>query len=57
MKPAAIRYVRFVPFALVEDHLRMGWMVLMPSALASHNVYGVAMAYLCECRRTWERAS
>ena len=45
-----IRHLKFVPYALVEDYLRMGWLVLFPNAPMHHHAYGIEMAFICDCK-------
>jgi hypothetical protein len=44
------RAFKFVRFADVEDHLRCGWMLSIPNAPAHHEVYGIVLKLVCECR-------
>lgn len=44
-----IRALKFVCFAAVEDHLRLGWMVAIPSVPMHHHHYGIEMKWICDC--------
>jgi hypothetical protein len=46
MNPFALK---FVTFAKIEDHLRLGWMVMFPNAPHHHLHYGVEMKWICAC--------
>jgi len=43
------RALKFVPLAKIEDHFRLGWMVMFPNAPMHHHHYGVEMKWICEC--------
>lgn len=43
------RALKFVPFRKIEDHLRQGWLILIPRWPAHHDHYGVEMAFICDC--------
>lgn len=44
------RSLKFVVFAKIEDHLRLGWVVLIPNAPHHGLHYGIEMAWICDCR-------
>ena len=46
MKPRALRFSRF---DRIEDHLRQGWVALIPNAATHHHHYGIELGWLCEC--------
>lgn len=46
MKPRALK---FVSFERIEDHFRKGWVALIPNAAHRGLVYGIEMAWLCDC--------
>jgi hypothetical protein len=39
-----------VPFHLIEDWLRCGWMVAIPNGPAYHNLYGALLEWRCSCK-------
>lgn len=43
------RAFKFVRFNLIEDHFRLGWMISFPNATMHHHVYGVELAWVCDC--------
>lgn len=46
MKLYALKFVRF---DRIEDHYRQGWLMSFPNAPMHHHVYGVELAWICEC--------
>ena len=42
------RALKFVSFARVEDHLRLGWMIAIPNRPMHHHYYGIEMK--CDLR-------
>ncbi len=46
MKATALKFVRFDQ---VEDHLRQGWMVMIPNGPMHHHHYGVELKWICHC--------
>jgi len=44
-----MRAIKFVRFAAVEDHLRIGWMMAMPNGPMHHHYYGIEMKWICNC--------
>ena len=46
MKAIALKVVRY---DRIEDHLRQGWMTMIPNAPHRHLVYGIEMKWICEC--------
>lgn len=49
------RYLKFVRFALVPDHLRLGWMVAIPNAAMHHHYYGIELIFICDCKLPGEK--
>lgn len=45
-----IRALKFVPFAKIEDHFRLGWVMCFPNAEMHHHRYGCELGWLCDCR-------
>jgi len=45
-----IRYLKLVRFELVEEHLKLGWMVAIPNGPMHHHYYGIELKWICECR-------
>lgn len=45
-----IRALKFVRFADVENHLRLGWMVVIPISPMHHHYYSIECAWLCNCK-------
>jgi hypothetical protein len=43
------RALKFVKRERVEDHLDLGWIVMIPNAPHHHLYYGVELAWLCDC--------
>ena len=43
------RALKFVSFARIDDHLRLGWMVSIPNGLMHHHHYGIEMKWICDC--------
>ena len=43
------RALKFVRFAAVEDHLRLGWMVSIPNGPTHHEHYGIVLKWICDC--------
>jgi hypothetical protein len=42
--------LRYVPFASVENYLRLGWQIVMPrSEHPTFDAYRVLMAWRCDC--------
>lgn len=39
-----------VNYAYVEDYLRMGWLVHIPTHAEHVHLYGVWMYWLCDCK-------
>jgi hypothetical protein len=50
-----IRALKFVRFAAVEDHYRLGWLISFPNAPMHHHHYGVELAWICGCKIPGER--
>lgn len=46
MKAFAIKFVRY---DRIEDHLRQGWMTMIPNAPHHHQHYGIEMKWICAC--------
>jgi hypothetical protein len=46
MKAFALKFVRF---DRIEDHMRQGWMVMIPNGAMHHHHYGVELKWICEC--------
>ena len=44
------RYLRYVFYADIPDHLAMGWLALIPDGAYYGSAYGIEMAWLCDCR-------
>jgi len=47
MIPRALKFVRYDQ---IQSHLKRGWMTLIPNGTMHHNVYGIEMAWLCDCK-------
>lgn len=45
-----MRALKYVTFASVEDHFRMGWLVSFPNDVHRHQVYGIEMCWICDCK-------
>lgn len=43
------RALKFVRYAQIQSHLRRGWMTLIPNDAHRGLVYGIEMAWLCDC--------
>lgn len=43
------RALKFVRFDKIEDHLRQGWMILIPNAPMHHHHYSCELAWICSC--------
>ena len=50
-----IKAFKFVRFALVEQHLQLGWMVAIPNAPMHHHHYGIEMKWICTCKIPGEK--
>ena len=46
MKATALK---FVSFDRINEHLQLGWMVMVPNAPMHHHHYGVEMKWICNC--------
>ena len=46
MKARALKFVRL---ADIQKHLRRGWIAMIPNAPMHHHVYGIELAWLCDC--------
>ena len=46
MIPRALKFVRF---ASIEDHFRLGWMVSFPNDAMHHHYYGIELKWICDC--------
>ena len=46
MTPRALKFVRYDQ---IQSHLRRGWMTLIPNGVHRSHVYGIEMAWLCDC--------
>jgi hypothetical protein len=44
------RYLRYVFYADIPDHLAMGWLALIPDGAYYGSAYGIEMAWICDCR-------
>lgn len=44
------RFAKYVPFHLIEDHFRLGWMAPEPHVLDIHHEFGITMTWICECK-------
>jgi len=42
--------LKFVPFSKIEDHFKLGWMMMIPNASHHHLAYGCEMKWICACR-------
>jgi hypothetical protein len=47
MKARALKFVRF---DRIEEHLALGWMVMIPNVPMHHHHYGVELKWICGCR-------
>ena len=43
------RYVKFVRYSQIEDHFRLGWVILFPKRAIHHDHYGTELAWICDC--------
>ncbi len=43
------RALKFVRLADIQNHLRRGWIAMIPNAPMHHHHYGIELAWLCEC--------
>ena len=43
------RALKFVRFAAVEDHFRLGWMTAFPNGPMHHHWYGIELKWICDC--------
>jgi hypothetical protein len=43
------RAFKFVRFAEIEDHFRLGWMMSIPNGPMHHDYYGIVMKWVCDC--------
>jgi len=44
------RALKFVRYDQIQSHLKRGWMTLIPNAAHRGLVYGIEMAWLCDCK-------
>lgn len=42
--------LKFVNFASIEDHFRMGWLMAFANAAMHHHHYGCEMCWICSCK-------
>ena len=43
-------YVKYVPIHAADDHIRMGWMAVLPGLVGtSHGEWSVLMQWVCGC--------
>lgn len=47
MKAFALKFVRY---DRIEQHLQLGWMVMIPKAACHHQIYGIEMKWICSCK-------
>ncbi len=47
MIPRALKFVRF---ADIEDHFRLGWLVSFANEPMHHHHYGIELQWICNCR-------
>ena len=43
------RALKFVSYSKIEDHLRQGWLAMIPNAPHHHQHYGIEMKWICPC--------
>ena len=44
------RAFKFVPFRLIEDYFRCGWMMSFPNSPMHHHYYGCELKWICDCK-------
>jgi len=44
------RALKFVRYDQVQSHLKRGWVTLIPNDAHRGLVYGIEMAWLCDCK-------
>jgi hypothetical protein len=44
-----VRAFKIVPFRAIEDHFRLGWVILIPNAPMHHHHYSCELAWICDC--------
>lgn len=50
LRASIIRALKFSRYSMVDDHLKCGWVVLIPNAVMHHHSYGIELAFICDCR-------
>jgi hypothetical protein len=43
------RAIKFVRHDRIEDHFRLGWMILIPKEPMHHHHYSCELAWICDC--------
>lgn len=45
-----VRYIKFVPLHIADDHVRMGWMAVLPGFIGTpHGCWSAMFVWLCSC--------
>ncbi len=48
-------YVKYVRFADIEDHHKLGWLLFNEPLHYPHGAYSVGMKWLCDCKCVWPK--